>query len=62
MLSEEIFTECQRVSFALFYIHQSKIDTVQGYYTSLNFIMTFIAICLGSISAYLGWVLPANTL
>jgi hypothetical protein len=34
----------------------------KGYYTSLNFLMTFAAICLASICAYLGWVLPANTL
>lgn len=34
----------------------------KGYYRSLNFIGTVIAVCMGSICAYLGWVLPANTL
>ena len=34
----------------------------KGYYTSYQFILTFVAICLASICAYLGWVLPANTL
>lgn len=34
----------------------------KGYYTSMSFVMTFIAMCLASICAYLGWVLPANTL
>ncbi|KAF2733064.1 fungal trichothecene efflux pump [Polyplosphaeria fusca] len=34
----------------------------KGYYWSLNFIGTVIAVCCGSICAYLGWVLPANTL
>lgn len=33
-----------------------------GYFRSLNFIGTVIAVCTGSICAYLGWVLPANTL
>ncbi|KAL2758430.1 hypothetical protein ACRALDRAFT_2133342 [Sodiomyces alcalophilus JCM 7366] len=34
----------------------------EGYFLSANFICTLIAQCLGSICAYLGWVLPANTL
>jgi len=34
----------------------------KGYYTSAQFILTFTAICFASICAYLGWVLPANTL
>ncbi|KAF2836149.1 fungal trichothecene efflux pump [Patellaria atrata CBS 101060] len=34
----------------------------KGYYTSVSFIGTVIAVCTGSICAYLGWVLPANTL
>jgi hypothetical protein len=33
-----------------------------GYFRSVNFIGTVIAVCMGSICAYLGWVLPANTL
>lgn len=33
-----------------------------GYYRSWSFILTFVAICLASMCAYLGWVLPANTL
>lgn len=34
----------------------------EGYYKSPQFIGTVIAQALGSICAYLGWVLPANTL
>lgn len=34
----------------------------KGYFRSLNFIGTVVAVCTGSICAYLGWVLPANTL
>jgi hypothetical protein len=34
----------------------------KGYYRSLNFLGTVLAVCMGSICAYLGWVLPANTL
>ncbi|ROT41715.1 trichothecene efflux pump [Sodiomyces alkalinus F11] len=34
----------------------------KGYFLSANFICTLIAQCLASICAYLGWVLPANTL
>ncbi|KAF1981886.1 fungal trichothecene efflux pump [Aulographum hederae CBS 113979] len=37
-------------------------DLPPGYYTSVNFIGTVVAVSLGSICAYLGWVLPANTL
>ncbi|KAF2473138.1 trichothecene efflux pump [Lindgomyces ingoldianus] len=33
-----------------------------GYFWSFQFIGTVIAVCTGSICAYLGWVLPANTL
>ncbi|KAL4894250.1 fungal trichothecene efflux pump [Aspergillus ambiguus] len=33
-----------------------------NYYRSLNFIGTIVALCLGSISNYLGYVLPANVL
>ncbi|KAF2115908.1 fungal trichothecene efflux pump [Lophiotrema nucula] len=33
-----------------------------GYFWSLQFIGTVTAVCCGSICAYLGWVLPANTL
>ncbi|CAK7200733.1 hypothetical protein SEUCBS139899_003432 [Sporothrix eucalyptigena] len=33
-----------------------------GYYYSPKFLGSFVAICLSSICAYLGWVLPANTL
>lgn len=33
-----------------------------GYFRSIQFIGTVIAVCTGSICAYLGWVLPANTL
>lgn len=32
----------------------------KGYYRSLSFIMTFIAICFGSICAYLGKTLIRN--
>jgi hypothetical protein len=34
----------------------------KGYYWSVQFIGTVVAVCCGSICAYLGWVLPANTL
>ncbi|KAH6705598.1 trichothecene efflux pump [Verticillium dahliae] len=34
----------------------------KGYFRSASFIGTVVAQCLGSICAYLGWVLPANTL
>lgn len=34
----------------------------EGYYWSIQFIGTVTAVCCGSICAYLGWVLPANTL
>ncbi|KAF2024793.1 MFS general substrate transporter [Setomelanomma holmii] len=37
-------------------------DMPKGYFRSVNFIGTVIAVCTGSICAYLGWVLPANTL
>ena len=33
-----------------------------GYFRSVQFIGTVVAVCTGSICAYLGWVLPANTL
>lgn len=33
-----------------------------GYFRSAQFIGTVVAVCTGSICAYLGWVLPANTL
>ncbi|KAK7191532.1 hypothetical protein DPSP01_011049 [Paraphaeosphaeria sporulosa] len=33
-----------------------------GYFWSIQFIGTVVAVCCGSICAYLGWVLPANTL
>jgi hypothetical protein len=33
-----------------------------GYFRSVQFIGTVIAVCTGSMCAYLGWVLPANTL
>ncbi|KIW08472.1 uncharacterized protein PV09_01374 [Verruconis gallopava] len=33
-----------------------------GYYLTPNFIFTFIAVCLANNCAYLGWVVPANTL
>ena len=34
----------------------------KGYFLSPSFIGTVTAQCFGSICAYLGWVLPANTL
>ncbi|KAL1591906.1 hypothetical protein SLS60_011498 [Paraconiothyrium brasiliense] len=34
----------------------------KGYFWSIQFVGTVIAVCSGSICAYLGWVLPANTL
>ncbi|KAL5119952.1 hypothetical protein ACEQ8H_002050 [Pleosporales sp. CAS-2024a] len=34
----------------------------RGYFRSAQFIGTVTAVCTGSICAYLGWVLPANTL
>jgi hypothetical protein len=34
----------------------------KGYYRSAQFIGTVTAVCTGSMCAYLGWVLPANTL
>lgn len=34
----------------------------KGYFRSSQFIGTVVAVCTGSICAYLGWVLPANTL
>lgn len=34
----------------------------KGYYYSPQFIGTVVAVCLGSTCAFLGWVLPANTL
>jgi hypothetical protein len=34
----------------------------KGYFRSVQFIGTVVAVCTGSICAYLGWVLPANTL
>ncbi|KAJ2906561.1 trichothecene efflux pump [Zalerion maritima] len=34
----------------------------KGYYRSPQFIGTVVAQCFASIAAYLGWVLPANTL
>ncbi|KAI5458995.1 trichothecene efflux pump [Mariannaea sp. PMI_226] len=37
-------------------------DMPHGYFRSAQFVGTVIAQCLGSICAYLGWVLPANTL
>ena len=37
-------------------------DMPPGYYCSPAFLGTLTAICLASICAYLGWVLPANTL
>ncbi|KAH3999819.1 hypothetical protein HBI81_086880 [Parastagonospora nodorum] len=33
-----------------------------GYFRSAQFIGTVVAVCTGSTCAYLGWVLPANTL
>ncbi|KAF2278923.1 fungal trichothecene efflux pump [Westerdykella ornata] len=37
-------------------------DLPEGYYYSLAFTGTVIAVCLSQISGYLGWVLPSNTL
>ncbi|RDW65649.1 trichothecene efflux pump [Aspergillus mulundensis] len=37
-------------------------DMPKGYFRSLPFLGTVLAQCLGSIVAYLGWVMPANTL
>ncbi|KAL3444200.1 fungal trichothecene efflux pump [Aspergillus insuetus] len=37
-------------------------DMPKGYFRSLPFLGTVLAQCLGSIVAYMGWVLPANTL
>ncbi|KAF2267864.1 trichothecene efflux pump [Lojkania enalia] len=37
-------------------------DMPKGYFLSIQFIGTVTAVCTGSICAYLGWVLPANTL
>ncbi|CAK7202258.1 hypothetical protein SEUCBS139899_004980 [Sporothrix eucalyptigena] len=37
-------------------------DMPPGYYYSPAFLGTMIAVCCASICAYLGWVLPANTL
>ncbi|KAE9983241.1 hypothetical protein EG328_010182 [Venturia inaequalis] len=37
-------------------------EVTVGYFLSPNFICTFLSVCLASICAYLGWVLPANTL
>jgi hypothetical protein len=34
----------------------------KGYFRSAQFIGTVVAVCTGSMCAYLGWVLPANTL
>jgi hypothetical protein len=34
----------------------------RGYYLTPQFIGTVVATCAASICAYLGWVLPANTL
>jgi hypothetical protein len=34
----------------------------KGYFRSAQFIGTVTAVCTGSMCAYLGWVLPANTL
>ncbi|KAF2712393.1 trichothecene efflux pump [Pleomassaria siparia CBS 279.74] len=34
----------------------------KGYYYSVQFLGTVTAVCTGSMCAYLGWVLPANTL
>ncbi|KAF2006923.1 fungal trichothecene efflux pump [Amniculicola lignicola CBS 123094] len=34
----------------------------KGYFWSIQFIGTVTAVCTGSMCAYLGWVLPANTL
>ncbi|KAL4937901.1 hypothetical protein BDV06DRAFT_215544 [Aspergillus oleicola] len=37
-------------------------DMPKGYFKSLPFLGTVLAQCLGSIVAYMGWVLPSNTL
>ncbi|KAL4926323.1 trichothecene efflux pump [Aspergillus undulatus] len=37
-------------------------DMPKGYFRSLPFLGTVLAQCLGSIVAYMGWVLPSNTL
>ncbi|KAL4919148.1 fungal trichothecene efflux pump [Aspergillus aurantiobrunneus] len=37
-------------------------DMPKGYFRSLPFLGTVLGQCLGSIVAYLGWVLPSNTL
>ncbi|ORY17850.1 trichothecene efflux pump [Clohesyomyces aquaticus] len=37
-------------------------DMPPGYFWTAQFIGTVAAVCMGSICAYLGWVLPANTL
>jgi MFS family permease len=37
-------------------------DLPQRYYRSVGFIGTVIGLCLGNISNYAGWVLPANSL
>jgi hypothetical protein len=34
----------------------------KGYFMSPQFIGTVVATCTASICAYVGWVLPANTL
>nr|OQO23436.1 hypothetical protein B0A51_10297 [Rachicladosporium sp. CCFEE 5018] len=38
------------------------VNMPKGYYRSPQFIGTVVATCLASMCAYLGWVLPANTL
>lgn len=37
-------------------------DMPRGYFWTPQFIGTVVATCTASICAYLGWVLPANTL
>lgn len=37
-------------------------DLPPGYYRSFNFIGTILALCLGQICCYFGFVLPANVL
>lgn len=37
-------------------------DMPSGYFWTPQFIGTVVATCTASICAYLGWVLPANTL
>lgn len=37
-------------------------DMPKGYFWTPQFIGTVVATCLASMCAYLGWVLPANTL